>query len=53
MNQYGHGTSKDASSFLFFGYIYFLVDFRLSCACVVIGTTCNIYVVYFLGQQAV
>ena len=34
-------------------YIFFLIDLGLSCVCVVIGTTCNIHVVVFLGWQAV
>ena len=34
---------------------YFPNDLRLSCVCVLIGTTCNIYlyVVVFLGWEAV
>ena len=38
--------------FLFF-VVFFSNDLRLSCVCVVIGTTCNIYVVVSLGWQAV
>ena len=39
--------------FLFFPFISFIltIELRLSCACVVIGTTCNIYVVVFLGAK--
>ena len=46
-------------SFLFFYWAYFLclilfrINMRLSCVCVVIDTTCNIFVVVFLGWQAV
>ena len=40
------------SSFLFLCF-FFPIDLRLSCVCVVIGTTCNIYAVVFLGWQAV
>ena len=44
---------------LFFPFLYLLlfslflfpIDLRLSCVCVVIGTTCNIYVVVSLGWQ--
>ena len=39
------------SSFLFF-VSFFQFDLRLSSVCVVIGTTCNIYVVVNLGWQA-
>ena len=45
--------------FSFFFLIFFTfvccfipIDLRLSCACVVTGTTCKIYVVVFLGWQA-
>ena len=41
------------SLYLFFLCFLFPIDLRLSCVCVVIGTTCNIYVVVFLGRQAV
>ena len=40
---------------LFFSFLYdffFPIDLRLSCVCVVLCTTCNIYVVVFLGWQA-
>ena len=45
-------------SFLFFSFLcfFFPIDLRLTCVCVVIGTTCNIYsgyVVAFSGWQAV
>ena len=42
-------------SFIFFSFLcfFFPIDLRLSCVCVVIYTTCNIYVVVFLGWQAV
>ena len=42
-------------SFIFFFFLCFFspIDLRLSCVCVVINTTCNIYVVVFLGWQAV
>ena len=33
--------------------LLFPIDLRLSCVCVEIGTTYNIYVVIFLGWQAV
>ena len=36
----------------FFSCFLFLIDVRLSCVCVVIGTTCNIYVVVFLGGES-
>ena len=38
-----------------FSFIYFFspIDLRLSCVCVVVDTTCNIYVIVFLGWQAV
>ena len=38
---------------LVFSLFLFPIDLRLTCVCVVIGTTCNIYVVVFLGWQAV
>ena len=38
---------------LLFFWLLFLFDLRLPCVCVVIGTTCNIYMVVFLGWQAV
>ena len=38
---------------LFFFNFFFLTDLRLSCVCVVMGTTCDLYVVVFLGWQAV
>ena len=38
------------SSFFFF--FFFPIDLRLSCVCVVIGTTCNMHVSVFLGWQA-
>ena len=34
-------------------YVFFPIDLRPSCVCVVIGTTCNIHVVVFLRWQAV
>ena len=38
---------------LFFSFCFFFpIDLRLSCVCVVIGTTCKIYVVVFLRWQA-
>ena len=37
----------------FFSFFFSPTGLRLSCACVVIDTTCNIYVVVFLGWQAV
>ena len=40
-------------SILIFLCFFFPIDLRLSCVCVVIGTTCTIYVVVFLGWQAV
>ena len=40
------------SSFLFF-VSFFPIGLRLSCVCVLIETTCNMYVVVFLGWQAV
>ena len=42
-------------SFIFFSFLCFFspIDLRLSCVCVVTGTTCDIYVVVFLGWQAV
>ena len=42
-------------SFIFFSLLcfFFPIDLRLSCVCVVIGTTCNIYVAVFLAWQAV
>ena len=39
--------------FLFVLRFFFPIDLRLSCVWVVIDTTCNIYVVVFLGWQAV
>ena len=41
--------------FFFLLCFFFPIDLRLSCVCVlvVIGTTCNIYVVVFLGWQVV
>ena len=41
--------------FIFFFFVCFFspIDLRLSCVCVVIDTTGNIYVVVFLGWQAV
>ena len=44
-------------SFLSFIFFFFLclfspIDLRLSCVCVVIDTTCNTYVVVFLGWQS-
>ena len=41
-------------SFIFFSFLCFFspIDLRLSCVCVVIDTTCNIYVVVFLGWQS-
>ena len=39
--------------FLFVAVSFFPIDLRLSCVCVVIDTTSNIYVVVFLGWQAV
>ena len=38
---------------LFVLCFFFPIDLRLSCVCVVIDTTCNVYVVVFLGWQAV
>ena len=43
--------SFPSSSFLFF-VSFSPIDLRLSCVCVVINTTCNIYVVIFLGWQS-
>ena len=42
-------------SFILFSFLsfFFPIDLRLSCVCEVIGSTCNIYVVVFLGRQAV
>ena len=40
-------------SFLFFVCFFFPIGLRLLCVCVVIDTTCNIYVVVFLGWQVV
>ena len=41
-------------SFLFYFLCFFFpINLRLTCVCVVIGTTCNIYVVVFTGWQAV
>ena len=34
-------------------FLCFFFSLRLSCVCIVIGTMCNIYVVVFLGGQAV
>ena len=43
------------SSFLFFiffsCFFFFPIDLRLSCVCVVIRITCNMYVVTFFGWQ--
>ena len=39
--------------FDYFPCFFFTIDLRLSCACVVIDTTCSTYVVVFLGWQAV
>ena len=41
-------------SSIFFSFLCFFspIDLRLSCVCVVIDTTCNIYVVVFLGCQS-
>ena len=39
--------------FLFLYRLFFSLFLSLSCVCVVIDTTCNIYVVVFLGWQAV
>ena len=39
--------------FIFVLCFFFPIDLRLSCVCVVIDTTCNIYVVVFLGGQSV
>ena len=41
-------------SFIFFFFLCFFspIDLRLSCVCVVIDTTCNIYVVVFLRWQS-
>ena len=42
------------SSYLFFVYFFSTqIDLRLSCVCVMIDTTCNIYVVVYHGWQAV
>ena len=40
-------------SFVFSSFLYFVfpIVLRLSCICVVIGTTCNVYVVDFLGGK--
>ena len=39
--------------FLYLPFFFFSpIDLRLSCVCVVIDTTCNIYVVVFLGWQS-
>ena len=38
--------------FLFVLCFIFSIDLRLSCVCVVIDTTCNVYVEVFLGWQA-
>ena len=42
-------------SFVFFSFLcfFFPFDLRLSCVCVVISTTCNIYEVVFLGWQEI
>ena len=42
-------------SIIFFSFLcfFFPIDLRLSCVCVVIGTTCNIHVVVFVGWHAV
>ena len=37
---------------LFFLCFFFPIDLRLLCVCVVIDTTCDIYVIDFLGWQA-
>ena len=40
-------------SFIFsFLRFFFPIDLRLSCVCVVIGTTCSIYVVVFFSRVA-
>ena len=40
---------------MFFSFLLFFlpIDLRLSCVCIVVDTTCNIYVVAFLGWHAV
>ena len=42
-------------SFIFFSFLcfFFPIGLRLSCVCVVIGTTCKVYVAVFHGWQAV
>ena len=40
------------SVFSFILIYFFPIDLSLTCVCVVIGTTCNIYVVVFSGWQA-
>ena len=36
-------------SYNYFLYLFFPIDLSLTCVCVMIGTTCNIYVVVFPG----
>ena len=40
-------------SLFFFSQFLFPIGLRLTCVCVVLGTTCNIYVVVFIGWQEV
>ena len=42
------GATSGIGSFFFF---FSLVDLRLMCVCVVVGTTCNAYVVVFGGKR--